>query len=144
MKTECNNCSYTCGSARLFKDHTGDLHERQNMTCQWDRTWTDTTQLMFCDWVQCLKPPTPPKSAHLRVNYWDEQPIEFGDSVEFVCQRGFQFEDDPSQESVSYTCQGTTDEKLTRGFFDSPLLEDEWPRCLEGNLFVNSAFLIHL
>ena len=68
------------------------------MPCQWDRTWTDTTQLMSCDWVQCLKPPTPPKSAHLRVNYWDEQPIEFGDSVEFVCQRGFQFEDDPSRE----------------------------------------------
>ena len=103
------------------------------MTCKWDKTWTDTTELMFCDWVQCLKPPTPPRLAHLKVNYWDDEPIEFGETVEFVCERGYQFEEDPSQESVSYTCQETTEGTLTRGFFDSPLEEDEWPRCVEGN-----------
>ena len=87
---------------------------------------------MDCDWVQCLKPPTPPVSAHLRVNNWDGKPIEFGDTVEFVCERGHKFEDDPSQGHVIYTCQANTENTLNRGFFDSPLSENDWPRCLEG------------
>ena len=105
------------------------------MTCQWDKTWTATTDLMPCDWVECLKPPTPPPSAHLRVNYWDQQPIPFGESVEFVCERGYQFEEDPSQENVFYTCQEKTEETITRGFFDSPLTDEEWPRCVEGSSY---------
>ena len=121
-------------------DTAGDHHESQNMTCKWDRMWTETTKLMDCDWVQCLKPPTPPASVHLRVNYWDGKPIEFGDTVEFVCERGHQFEDDPGQESVTYTCQGNTESLLNRGFFDSPLTETEWPRCIEGNVFYMNVY----
>ena len=51
--------------------------------------------------------------------------------MEFVCERGYQFEEDPSQENVFYTCQEKTEETLTRGFFDSPLTDEEWPRCVE-------------
>lgn len=54
--------------------------------------------------------------------------------MEFVCERGMQFEDDPDQENVVYTCQDTTQEDIstTRGFFDSPLEDEDWPRCVEG------------
>ena len=41
-------------------------------------------------------------------------------------------QDDPSLESVVYTCQGETKDDLRKGFFDTPTKEDEWPRCLEG------------
>ena len=64
------------------------------------RTWTDTTILKPCDWVQCLRPPDPPKSTNLRVTDWDGLPIEFGGVAEYVCLRGYKFEVQPSVNEI--------------------------------------------
>ena len=104
------------------------------MSCQWDKTWSPTSVLEQCDWVACLKPPTPPKSTNLRVSDWFGATIAFGEQVRFVCERGYFFEEDSSQLDVKYTCQdgkakGFEDK---RGFFDVPELETDWPRCVLG------------
>ena len=128
------NLTYDCGSAREFFYEDGTQAKTQSMTCQWDRTWTPTAELGECDWVACLKPPLPPASTHLRNTDWFGEPIPFGDQIRYVCERGYQFEDDPSQIDVLYTCQDGTDEehKDKRGFFDVPGSEEEWPRCVLG------------
>ena len=71
------------------------------------------------------------------VNDWDGLPIEFGAKAQYVCKRGYKFEDDPAQEHVEYTCQGEKNDKkkLRKGFFDTPLKKEDWPRCLEGIVF---------
>ena len=123
---------YTCGSGRQFKTPDGHVSE-QSMSCQWDKTWQPGSSLPgACDWVSCLQPPRPPDSTNLRVTHWDGQPVQFGDTVHFVCQRGFYFEEDPSQLEVTYSCQDGTVQDTSRGFFDNPDNEKEWPRCLKG------------
>ena len=126
------NLTYYCGSARKFLDADGNHKPTQSMTCQWDKSWTPTPTLDPCDWVACLKPPTPPKSTHLRVSDWFGDPIPFGDQIRFVCDRGYFFEEDPAQVDVKYTCQDGKSEGFEekRGFFDVPDLEADWPRCL--------------
>ena len=103
--------------------------------CNWaNKSWTPSVELGTCDWVACLKPTKPPASTHLRVNDWFGDTIPFGEQIKFVCERGYNFEDDPSQLDQAYTCQdGTTAgyEDL-RGFFDVPAEEADWPRCLLG------------
>ena len=99
------------------------------MTCQWDRSWSPTTQLGTCDWVACLRPPSPPASTNLRLTGWDGQPIPFGGSAEFVCERGYRWEEDSGQ-SVSVTCQGETTATTQKGFFAVPETEKAWPRCI--------------
>ena len=59
------NLTYNCGSARRFITDAGP-EEGQSMTCGWDKQWSPTHELKTCDWVACLKPPTPPLSTHLR------------------------------------------------------------------------------
>ena len=106
------------------------------MTCLWDKSWEPSHKLPGpCDWVQCLKPPTPPASTNLRVTDWDSQPIPFGDPIRYVCKRGFQFEEDPAQEEQVYSCQDGTAPETVRGFFDVPQEEDEWPRCVRGKRY---------
>ena len=126
------NLTYYCGSARQFLDSEGNHQPTQSMSCQWDKSWTPTPSLDPCDWVACLKPPTPPLSTHLRVSDWFGDPIAFGEQVRFVCDRGYFFEADPGQLDVKFTCQDGKaagfEEK--RGFFDVPELEADWPRCL--------------
>ena len=58
-----------------------------------------------CDWVQCLRPPIPPKSANLEITDWFGEPLAFGEKARYVCMRGMYFEDDSAQEDVKYTCQ---------------------------------------
>ena len=125
------NLTYTCGSARRFMTSEGPMEE-QAMTCTWDRVWEPSEDLETCNWVACLKPPTPPLSTHLRVTDWDGQPIEFGGDVHFVCDRGLMFEDDSAQEEQTYSCQDGTVKGTKRGFFDVPEDEEDWPRCLRG------------
>ena len=107
------------------------------MTCLWDKSWEPSHKFPGdCDWIECLKPPTPPPSRNLRVTDWDSQPIAFGDPVRFVCKRGFQFEEDPAQEEQVYTCQDGTAPDTVRGFFDVPQDEEDWPRCVRGRRFL--------
>ena len=124
----------------MDNDHLDDY----TMTCLWDKSWDPSHKLPGdCDWVECLKPPTPPISTNLRVTDWDLQPIPFGDPVRFVCKRGFQFEEDPAQEEQVYTCQDGTAPDTVRGFFNVPQEEEEWPRCVRGRrffTFVSSVF----
>ena len=123
---------YKCGSARKFLTSDGHL-EDYSMTCLWDKSWEPDYRLPGpCDWVACLKPPLPPVSTNLRVTDWDEKPITFGDSIRYVCQRGYSFEEDPAQLEQTYTCQDGTAPDTNRGFFDVPVEEDEWPRCVRG------------
>ena len=64
------NLTYRCGSAREFLDSEGAHQASLNMTCQWDQTWTPVTVLDQCDWVACLKPPTPPKGwIHWKITF---------------------------------------------------------------------------
>lgn len=58
-----------------------------------------------CDWVQCLRPPIPPKSSNLEITDWFGEPLAFGEKARYVCKRGMYFEDDSAQEDVKYTCQ---------------------------------------
>ena len=105
------------------------------MTCLWDKSWEPDYRLPGpCDWVACLKPPLPPASTNLRVTDWDGKPIAFGDIVRYVCQRGYSFEEDPAQLEQTYTCQDGTAPDTNRGFFDVPVEEDEWPRCVRGKM----------
>ena len=133
-KNYMTNLTYNCGSAREFFYADDSQDKTQSMTCQWDRTWTPTAELGECDWVACLKPPLAPTSTHLRVTDWHGTPISFGDQARYVCDRGYQFEDDPSQLDVKYTCQDGTNagHEDKRGFFDVPQNEEDWPRCLLG------------
>ena len=116
----------------MFLDQEGQHHPHQSMSCQWDRNWTASLDGLECDWVACLKPPTPPLSSNLRVTHWNGEPISFGEKVRFVCNRGTQFEENPHQEDVAYNCQDTTTDSLTRGFFDVPKKEEDWPKCVHG------------
>ena len=128
------NLTYSCGTARRFLLPTGDHEVSQTMSCQWDKSWTPTPSLDPCDWVACLKPPTPPLSTHLRVSDWFGDPIAFGEQVRFVCERGYFFEADPGQLDVRFTCQdgAAAGFEQKRGFFDVPEVEADWPRCLLG------------
>ena len=134
---------YSCGSAREFLADEGSV-PTQAMTCQWNRTWTPTHILKECEWVACLKPPTPPAWSNLRINDWDGKPVAFGDLAHYVCDRGMMFEEDPEQLEVTYSCQDGSDKQFSRGFFNVPLDESEWPRCLRGgillSIFVNTNF----
>ena len=66
------------------------------------RTWTETTILKPCDWIQCLRPPDPPPSANLRITGWDGLPIEFGGAAEYVCRRGYKFEVKPLLNKINF------------------------------------------
>jgi hypothetical protein len=124
---------YRCGSAREFKKPDGSHVADYSMSCQWDKTWSPHYKLPGdCEWVACLRPALPPPSTHLRANDWDLAPIKFGDLAHYVCQRGFSFEDDPAQLEQTYTCQDGTVPKTTKGFFDVPKLEEDWPKCILG------------
>ena len=142
-KNYMTNLTYNCGSAREFFYEDGSQENTQSMSCQWDKTWTPTTELGECDWVACLKPPVPPVSTHLRITDWTGEPIPFGDMIRYVCDRGYQFEEDPSQIDVKYTCQDGTnpDHEDKRGFFDVPQTEEDWPRCLLG-ISISIKFMI--
>ena len=101
------------------------------MTCNWDNTWSPGPDILDCDWVACLDPPQPPEYTNLRVTDWFGEPIQFGEKVRFVCERGKMFEDDPAKEYVEYQCQNGSLPGTERGYFKIPK-EDEWPRCLTG------------
>ena len=87
-----------------------------------------------CHWVACLRPPLPPPATHLRPSDWFGQPIPFGSQVRYVCDKGFLFEEDPSQKEVLYTCQDGSQPGLEslKGFFDVPEADEDWPRCVLG------------
>ena len=74
--------TYTCGIARQFKNSTGLYNERwqtammhflakpRSFECQWDKSWSPAgIELDPCQWVQCINPPQPPRSANLVFDY---------------------------------------------------------------------------
>ena len=85
--------------------------------------------------TEAPKPPPPPSFTNLRITDWNGKPIAFGNSAHYACDRGFSFEEDPAQEEQTYTCQDGTAPDTTRGFFDVPADEEDWPRCVRGKLF---------
>ena len=48
---------YSCGLARMFQTEEGDLYDETWLTCNWNKTWTPTTELDQCVWIQCINPP---------------------------------------------------------------------------------------
>ena len=133
-KNYMTNLSYWCGSAREFVSPDGSHSPSQELSCQWDRRWSGSTLLPPCDWVACLQPPLPPPNTHLRSTGWFGLPLAFGQQVSYVCEKGRQFEEDPSQKEVRYTCQDGTQSGLEslRGFFDVPENDEDWPNCVLG------------
>ena len=132
LPVDCFNISprYKCGSAREFKVG-GDHLAEYTMTCLWDKSWEPSHKFPGdCDWVACLQPPQPPAYANLRP-LWHGEPIPFGDSIHFICERGMAFEDDYFQESFKVTCDDGAGQEERRGFFTVPDYND-WPRCVRG------------
>ena len=74
-----------------------------------------------------------------RVTDWDGVPIDFGGLITYVCKRGYKFEEDPLQENVQYECQDGTKSGSSRGFFNIPKVDEQWPNCVEGTY--NHCFL---
>ena len=105
------------------------------MTCNWDKTWSPGTEILPCDWVACLEPPHPPEYANLLVTDWFGDPIQFGDKVTFVCERGMKFEDEPEKKYEEYQCQNGSLPGTERGYFKIPE-DDKWPRCVKGPLCI--------
>ena len=66
------------------------------------------------------------------VTDWFGDTIPFGEQITFVCERGHYFEDDYDQIELAYTCQDGSNPDFpdSRGFFDIPEKEEDWPRCL--------------
>jgi hypothetical protein len=62
--------------------------------------------------VACLRPPIPPPQTNLMITGWFGDPVPFGGIATYVCARGMQFENDPFQENVTYTCQVETNHQL--------------------------------
>jgi hypothetical protein len=58
-----------------------------------------------CDWIACLRPPEPPPDSNLRLTDWFGAPVSFNQTARYFCNRGMQFEQDPTQEYIEYTCQ---------------------------------------
>ena len=125
------NLTYYCGSARKFVQPDREHLDSISMTCQWNKTWSPDHEILPCDWVACLEPPTPPEYSNLRFTDWSGDPIPFGESVRFVCERGMKFEDDPELQYVEYQCQNSSKHGAERGYFKIPD-HDQWPRCVEG------------
>jgi hypothetical protein len=44
------------------------------------------------------------------------------------------FEDDPEMLELLYECQDGTAMFSSKGFFNTPLEESKWPRCIEGDI----------
>ena len=131
------NLTYECGSARMFLDSETDDHIKSlSMSCQWNEEWTGSAaipELLPCDWIACLQPPTPPSWTNLRHTGWFGDPIPFNGWVRFVCERGTFFEFDPELEYVDYQCQDGNEEGTERGYFKIPD-EADWPICLSSPL----------
>ena len=91
-----------------------------------------------------------PQLSQKLVRFGD--PIPFGESVSFVCEKGMAFEEDYHQTSFEVTCQvklhfqsylrtmfhlldffdqDGSESGSTRGYFLVPE-EDEWPKCVRG------------
>ena len=138
--------SYVCGSARMFLGEGNTHVESISITCDWSTLWSPSPSIPWsklwsklwspspvlpqCDWVACLQPPQPPAYANLRP-LWHGEPIPFGDSIHFICERGMAFEDDYFQESFKVTCDDGAGQGERRGFFTVPDYND-WPRCVRG------------
>ena len=110
---------------------SGDQINSLSMTCNWDKSWTPGHEILDCDWVACVQPPQPPGYANMRVNNWFGDPIQFGEKVMFVCERGMKFENEPSKEYEEYQCQNGSLPGSQRGYFIVPE-KDMWPRCITG------------
>ena len=122
--------SYVCGSARRFLGKGSTHVDSINMTCGWSKLWSRSLSLPPCDWTACLQPPQPPAYTNLRP-HWHGDPIPFGETIHFICERGMAFEEDLLQESFQVTCEDGTGKGERRGFFTVPDYND-WPRCVRG------------
>ena len=105
--------------------------DTMTMICDWNKRWTPIRDLFPCGWVACLKPPDPPSWSNLRITGWFGEPLQFGNTIKYVCDRNMFFEDDKTLEFLEYTCQNGSHPNTTRGFFDVPA-EDDWPVCTDG------------
>ncbi|XP_059083225.1 sushi, von Willebrand factor type A, EGF and pentraxin domain-containing protein 1-like [Tigriopus californicus] len=114
---------YSCQTARKLQRNlsngTTELYEEQHLRCEWNQTWSPSSQVDECIWYQCLDPPTP--SGRDLIPLWNGYPLEFNETVEYVCaHEGLWFENDYDQQSFDVKC-------LKDGSFDQP---EEWPYCV--------------
>ena len=138
------NLSYNCGKARHFSLPNGSFVDQFNMTCQWNKTWSPSNSLPPCQWKECLQPTPPPSLSNLRLADWNGAPISFGESMTYVCDRGLMFDHDPYQKHVVYSCQDGYVTGTTRGFFNTPNNDADWPFCIEGKTVLSVGQVITL
>ena len=113
---------YQCGAARrFFSPDNESYYDDMWLACNWNKSWTPVDTLDSCNWVQCLNPPDPPEEHLLRLD-WDGLPVDFNDTVSYVCESDeTYFLWDNTQLEFNVTC-------LNGGFWDDP---KEWPMCVE-------------
>ena len=118
---------YECGLARLFYNEIfNETYKERNLTCNWNRSWTETDHLDPCVWIQCLYPPEPPTGTNLLLN-WDGSPVNFTHTVSYTCsQDDLYFEWDRQMTEFHVTC-------LPGGSWEVP---DQWPICIDCNFIL--------
>ena len=114
--------------------------ESVSLTCDWNKLWFPSSDLPICDWVACLRPPDPPTWSDLWATQWSGQPVQFGETVKYVCDRNMFFEDDQTLDFLEYTCQNGSQPNTKKGYFDVSS-EDNWPVCTDGKEFYFILFL---
>ena len=120
MRSYGSQLRYECGLARRFYDpETEDFYDERWMTCNWNQTWTKVDYLDECIWTQCLNPPYPPEE-NLLDSTWDQNPVEFGNNVSYVCGENLYFLWDRDMTEFNVTCLGD-------GTWEDPT---EWPVCV--------------
>ncbi len=115
---------YTCDIAmRLQKnDYNETKYDVQTFLCQWNQTW-NYNYADTCVWVACMYPPVPDDRG-LAVE-WDGEPVDFYANITYTCaSNNLFFEDDRDKEGFKIMCEDN-------GYFDTPYLDEEWPRCVE-------------
>ena len=104
-----NTLTYECGLARRFLDaETELLYDRKSITCNWNKTWTPSSELDSCVWVACINPPEPPSETNLEVE-WDGVPVNFTYNVSYSCSSDnlpTYFEEDEEMPQYNLTCLG--------------------------------------
>ncbi len=81
-------------------------------------------QVLPCQWVQCIDPPTRENMTH---DYASRgAPYEFGEEAVYTCRSNYYFEEDRAKADHRIPCLSDP-----VGTFDEP---DTWPRCVASNI----------
>ncbi|XP_059083502.1 uncharacterized protein LOC131880812 [Tigriopus californicus] len=110
---------YECGLARKFQWSNGSLTQILTRTCQFNGDWDN--DMAPCVWVACINPPQPPMGHHIVSLYENGTTVTFNDSVVYVCEDGYFFEEDKYLKNFTIQC-------LSNGSWNAPTV---WKKCFQ-------------